>query len=181
MIPKLADQCSSARKGMRLAVLGIAAVIGLVTFAMLGIAQGGAQSPQSAAAPSPAPANEQSTPSSAVPTSASFEVASIKPNHSGDMRFFVSWQPGRFHADGMTVKFLITSAYDVKDFQVSGGPGWVNSDRYDIDAKEPDAVAQLMEKLSREQRRVLAESMLQALLADRFQLKLTHGTKDMPA
>jgi len=81
----------------------------------------------------------------------------------------------------MTLKFLITMAYDVKDFQVSGGPSWVNSERYDIDAKEPDSIAQIMEKLPREQRGLLADSMLQSLLADRFQLKLTRGTKDMPA
>jgi len=120
-------------------------------------------------------------PMSTLPTSASFEVASIKPNHSGERRFFVSWQPGRFNATGMTLKFLITMAYDVKDFQVSGGPGWVNSERYDIDAKEPDSIAQELDKLPREQWQPLADSMLQSLLAERFQLKLTRGTKDMPA
>ena len=164
-----------------LLAMGLAAVAGLGPFGLLSITPSRAQSPQSAAGPSPAAASAQATPSSGVPTSASFEVASIKPNHSGDMRFFVTWQPGRFKATGMTVKFLITSAYDVKDFQVSGGPGWINSDRYDIDAKEPDGIAQIMEKLSREERRQLAQSMLQGLLADRFQLKLTRGTKDLPA
>jgi uncharacterized protein (TIGR03435 family) len=166
---------------MRLAVIGIAAVIGLVVFALFGITPAGAQSPQAAAAQAPETASAQSTPLSAVPSSASFEVASIKPDRSGDMRFFVRWQPGRFNATGMTVKFLITIAYDVKDFQVSGGPGWVNSERYDVEAKEPDSIAQEMDKLPREQWRQLAESMLQSLLADRFQLKLTRGTKDMPA
>ena len=120
-------------------------------------------------------------PMSNLPYSASFEVASIKPNHSGERRFFVSWQPGRFNATGMTLKFLITMAYDVKDFQVSGGPSWVNTERYDIDAKEPDSIAQELEKLPREQREPLAESMLQSLLAERFQLKLTRGTKELPA
>jgi uncharacterized protein (TIGR03435 family) len=166
---------------MRLAAIDIAAVIGLLVFALLGIPQAGAQSPQAAVGQSPATADAKSPPMSNVPTSASFEVASIKPDRSGDMRFFVRWQPGRFNATGMTVKFLVTIAYDVKDFQVSGGPGWVNSERYDIQAKEPDSIAQEMEKLPREQWRQLAESMLQSLLVDRFQLKLTRGTKDMPA
>jgi uncharacterized protein (TIGR03435 family) len=139
-----------------------------------------AQSSQTAVVQSPATADAQSPPA-AVPTTASFEVASIKPNHSGDRRFFVSWQPGRFNATGMTLKFLITMAYDVKDFQVSGGPGWVNAERYDIDAKEPDSIAQELEKLPREQRSTLADSMLQSLLADRFQLKVTRGTKELPA
>ena len=181
MILNLAKQCSSPRKRMRFAVIGIGSVFGLVLCALVGSTQAGAQSPQTGVGQSPATGDAQLPPMSNVPTSASFEVASIKPNHSGDMRFFVEWQPGRFNANGMTVKFLITMAYDVKDFQVSGGPGWVNSERYDIQAKEPDSIAQIMEKLSREQQRQLAESMLQSLLADRFQLKLTHGTKDLPA
>ncbi len=164
-----------------MAAIGIAAVIGLVAFAFFGSAQAGAQSPQTAVTQSPEAGSAQSAPMSTLPTSASFEVASIKPNHSGEMRFFVTWQPGRFNATGMTVKFLITMAYDVKEFQVSGGPGWVDSERYDIEAKEPDSIAQELDKLPREQRRPLADSMLQSLLAERFQLKLTRGTKDMPA
>jgi uncharacterized protein (TIGR03435 family) len=164
MIPNLANNSSSAERRRRPAAIGMAAVIGLVALGFFGNTEAGAQSPPSA-----------------MPATASFEVASIKPNHSGDRRFFVSWQPGRFNATGMTLKFLITMAYDVKDFQVSGGPGWVNTDRYDIDAKEPDSIAQELDKLPREQRGALADSMLQSLLADRFQLKLTHGTKDMPA
>jgi len=164
MTQRLANELSFGRK-LLLVAIGIAAVVGPVVFGLLNIPQ----------------VRAQSTPPSAGPTSASFEVASIKPDRSGDMRFFVRWQPGRFNATGMTVKFLITMAYDVKDFQVSGGPGWVNSERYDVEAKEPDSITQEMDKLPREQRRQLAESMLQSLLADRFQLKLTRGTKDMPA
>jgi uncharacterized protein (TIGR03435 family) len=148
--------------------------------ALPGITPAGAQSPQAAGAQAAQTASAQTAQTAAAPPP-SFEVASIKPNHSGEMRFFMSWQPGRFTATGMTVRFLITAAYDVKDFQVSGGPGWINSDRYDIDAKEPDSVAEQMEKLPREQQRKWAQSMLQSLLADRFKLKLTRGTKEMPA
>ena len=181
MIPNLVNNGSSAERRMRLAAINVAALTGLVVFAFFGSTRGGAQSPQTAGGQAPAAGSAQSAPMSTLPTSASFEVASIKPNHSGDRRFFVSWQPGRFNATGMTLKFLITMAYDVKDFQVLGGPGWVNSERYDIDAKEPDSIAQELEKLPDEQREPLADSMLQSLLADRFQLKLTRGTKDMPA
>jgi uncharacterized protein (TIGR03435 family) len=166
---------------MRPVAIGLATAIGLVALALFSGTRAGAQSPQTAVGQSPVTGSAQSAPMSTLPTSASFEVASIKPDHSGDRRFFVSWQPGRFNATGMTLKFLITMAYDVKDFQVSGGPSWVNTERYDIDAKEPDSIAQELDKLPREQWRQLADSMLQSLLADRFQLKLTHGTKDLPA
>jgi len=180
MIPNLASKCTSARGSMQSTALGTAAVTGLALIVLLGVTQARAQSPQAGGAQSPESASAQSA-QTAAPPSASFEVASIKPNHSGDMRFFVGWQPGRFTATGMTVKFLITMAYDVKDFQVSGGPGWINSDRYDIDAKEPDSVAEQMQNLPREEQKKLAGSMLQSLLADRFKLKLTRGSKDMPA
>ena len=60
-------------------------------------------------------------------------------------------------------------AYNVRDYQVSGGPGWANSETYDIVAKaDGNAIPPL------------AKLMLQALLKDRFKLALQHGTKDAP-
>jgi len=122
-----------------------------------------AQSPPTAGSPSP-----------------SFEVASIKPNRSGDMRIGVRFQPGRFMTTGATVKQLIALAYNVRDFQVSGGPGWIGTDKYDIEAKEPDAVADELQKLPPDQRREKTALLVQSLLADRFALKLTHATKELP-
>ena len=69
----------------------------------------------------------------------------------------------------MTLKEMIVNAYSVQPFQVSGGPGWVDSVHYDISAK---AAAQV----SREE--VLL--MLQALLADRFQLAFRRETRQLP-
>jgi len=100
----------------------------------------------------------------------SFEVASIKPS-SGDMhRTMVGIQPGgRFNASGVTTKLLIQQAYGIKDFQITGGPGWIGSDRYDISAKPEGPANQDQLKL-----------MLQSLLEDRFQLKMHPETKEMP-
>jgi uncharacterized protein (TIGR03435 family) len=64
---------------------------------------------------------------------------------------------------------LITYAYEVKDFQVSGGPRWASSETYDIVAKGDG-------NATRPQLRL----MLQALLKDRFKLALRHETKDAP-
>ena len=83
-----------------------------------------------------APLRGQSPTPAAAPAT-SFEVASIKPNHSGDMRIGIMFQPGRFTTTGATAKQLIALAYDVRDFQVTGGPSWIGSDKFDIDAKEP--------------------------------------------
>ena len=75
------------------------------------------------------------------PTAApAFEVASIKPNNSGDGRVMLQNQPGRFMATNVTLRLLIRNAYQLQDFQISGGPSWLNSDHFDINAKVPDAV-----------------------------------------
>jgi len=110
----------------------------------------------------------------------SFEVAAIKPSHPGT--------PGpsfRFHGDGITLhsatlKAIMGFAFNVRDFQISGGPSWINSDRYDIEAKEPEAVHDGMLKLDFDQRIKLMGQLLQSLLADRFQLKVTHDIKELP-
>src|SRR5215510_2629073 len=65
----------------------------------------------------------------------SFEVASIKPNNSGDGRVMMQNQPGRFTATNVTLKQLIRNAYQLQDFQISGGPSWISSDHFDIVAK----------------------------------------------
>ncbi|MFZ0962683.1 MAG: TIGR03435 family protein [Terriglobia bacterium] len=117
-------------------------------------------------------------PAAAAPPS--FEVASIKPNRSGDMRMGIRFQPGRFTTSGSTVKQLIGLAYDVRDFQVTGGPSWISSDRFDIDAKEPDGYTEELQKLTQDQRREKMGLLIQSLLADRFQLKVSRATKELP-
>jgi uncharacterized protein (TIGR03435 family) len=61
-------------------------------------------------------------------------------------------------------------AYNLQDFQISGGPGWIKSERYDIDAKAE----------GNPPRRQIEGPMLQALLKDRFQLRLHRETKELP-
>jgi uncharacterized protein (TIGR03435 family) len=75
---------------------------------------------------------------------------------------------------------LIQTAYNMKDFQVSGGPSWINSERFDIEAKVEDSVAEQLRKLPRTQQQVQTRLMIQSLLADRFKLKVTHQTKELP-
>jgi bla regulator protein BlaR1 len=117
-----------------------------------------------------------------------FEVASVKPNNGNDRGVGIQLQPGGgLRTTGTTLKFLLTFAYDVRDFQVSGGPGWINSDRFDIAAKsergnsestpdDPRKLTDAQMKTSVE----LVRQKLQALLADRFQLTLHHETKEQP-
>jgi uncharacterized protein (TIGR03435 family) len=102
-----------------------------------------------------------------------FEVASIKPNAENDNRVMIGIQPGgRFTATGVTLKELIGQAWNVREFQISGGPGWIGSERYDINAKAEG----VGERIPREQLR----PMLRALLEERFRLKVHEESKEMP-
>jgi uncharacterized protein (TIGR03435 family) len=155
---------ASRSQGNHLQYLMIVAVVmGIITSGVMGAAQSSSQ---------PAPTTGA--------TSLSFEVASVKPNHSGDNGRRIMFGPGRFTASGATIRFLITMAYMVKEFQVSGGPSWVDSERYNIDAKEEDSLAKELEKLPQDERMQKKGLLIPSLLADRFQLRLGHATKELP-
>src|ERR1700722_6377352 len=80
---------------------------------------------------------------------------------------------GGLRTSGATLTFLLTLAYDVRAFQISGGSGWANSDRFDIFAN-PERGAAANDKTAQEQMR----PRLQALLADRFHLVIHRETKE---
>jgi uncharacterized protein (TIGR03435 family) len=99
-----------------------------------------------------------------------FEVASIKP-HKPDPTGSagVSAQHGRLNAMNVTLQNLIMSAYELHEFQVSGGPAWIDSERYDLVAKaENDAGGKEL------------WMMVRPLLAERFKLAVHTETKDLP-
>src|SRR5690242_18550318 len=75
-----------------------------------------------------------------------FDVASIKPAAPGQRGYSIQPQNGTLKVRNTTLKLLIAEAYHVYDFQVSGGPGWVDGERFDIDAKsegQPASGAQM--------------------------------------
>ncbi len=110
---------------------------------------------------------------------ATFEVASIKPNRSGARNSgFRRAGPGELNATNVTLKMLVAFAYDVRDYQIAGGPNWLDSERYDILAK-PD-LSTGPGPTAEAARRELLRARVQTLLADRFQLKLQHTTKELP-
>ena len=97
-----------------------------------------------------------------------FEVASIKPNTSGEMSSRAGTRAGgRYIGSNMTLKGLVMQAYGLQHFQVTGGPGWSETDRYDINAKGEENVPE---------RQIFL--MLQSLLAERFKLKVHRETKE---
>ena len=73
-------------------------------------------------------------------------------------------------ASSGTVKTLIESAYGLHDFQVSGGPDWINSTTWDIIAKvdQPDPN---WSKLTKDEKRAQRNQRFQAVLVQRFALR----------
>jgi uncharacterized protein (TIGR03435 family) len=99
-----------------------------------------------------------------------FEVATVKRNISGGPARNLSVQPGgRYTLTNTTLNELVRMAFTTRAFdniEVSGGPKWVDSDRFDIVAKAPDGVALVdPDGLPRP-----LFTMLRALVEDRFQL-----------
>jgi uncharacterized protein (TIGR03435 family) len=90
----------------------------------------------------------------------SFEVASIRPNKSGESGSSSQTQNGRSIGRNQNLRDLIEHAYDVMEWQITG-PAWILSERFDVTAKPPAGV-------SGDQ----FEAMMQNLLAGRFKLQL---------
>ena len=111
-----------------------------------------------------------------------FEVASIKPNKSGDGRVMIGVQPGgRFTATNVTLRMLIRNAYQLQDFQITGGPSWLADDHFDIVAKA-EAGDTMGDPFRAEQsgQPSRGQLMIRALLAERFKLVVHDETKEMP-
>jgi uncharacterized protein (TIGR03435 family) len=106
----------------------------------------------------------------------SWDVVSIRPNKSDNNMIRMMSTPDGISQSNIRVKSLIATAYGVKDDLVSGGPGWIDSAPYDIEAKVAGPDVPTYKALSRDQRNV----MLQALLTDRFKLAVHTETKEMP-
>jgi uncharacterized protein (TIGR03435 family) len=112
--------------------------------------------------------------------SPAFDVASVKANKAGDSRTMFQFQPGgRFKAINVPLRNLIAMAYSTPlpfpDFLITGGPKWIESERFDVIAKAagdpqagPNGPPPEM------------FLMLRSLLAERFQLAVHRETKEEP-
>ena len=112
-----------------------------------------------------------------------FEVASVKPDPEGDRKPSSQFGSpfGKYvNASNVTARMIIKTAYDLQDFQISGGPTWINTDRYDINAKVDDALYEQLQKLPQKLHEQQTNLMLQSLLADRFKLHITRSTAQVP-
>ena len=116
------------------------------------------------------------------PSLPAFEVATVKPIDpaKGGAIGFYCYPGGRVHLGYANARMIVSYAYGIADYQISGGPDWVTADRYNIEAIPPDSSPSRNAKQSPfaiattpEQRQ-----MLQSLLRDRFALKIHTETRE---
>jgi uncharacterized protein (TIGR03435 family) len=147
-----------------LTAAGVLAIAAPVVFGLLNTSKGSAQS----------------TAQSAPTATFEYEVASIKPNKSdsGSSRFMFS--PDSISATNVSLRLLFRNAYGVQDHQLAGLPSWIDSEKYDVEAKMDPSVADQLGKLRPDEYSAARQSMLQALLADRLKLTVRRESKDLP-
>ena len=105
-----------------------------------------------------------------------FDVVSVRENKrdSGMMRS--QYTPDGINIENLSIKNLIASAYNIKHYLISGGPSWVDSAGFDVQAKVAAEDVPLFKKLPATQRGL----MLRKLLIERFHLAVHTETKTLP-
>ena len=113
-----------------------------------------------------------------VPT---FEVSTVKPSSPDAVNSQINMIP--FKALNVPLDAVIKFAYtlnDGSDDQIIGAPSWLRSSKFDIITKMDDATSAQLSKLSVPDKLATSRLMVQALLSDRFHLKIHHETRPLP-
>ncbi|KAA6456237.1 TIGR03435 family protein [Acidobacteria bacterium AB60] len=115
-----------------------------------------------------------------------FDVAVIRPTAAGDVMgssHFHIWSAptdSHFKAQNVTAFALIRYAYEMPEFQVEGGPGWIRSKAFDVEARSDAALDEEFRKLPSAEARQRKLRMIQTLLAERFGLRVHQETRTEP-
>ncbi|HEU0123028.1 MAG TPA: M56 family metallopeptidase [Bryobacteraceae bacterium] len=143
----------SATRRIALGALGLTAVLGPVT---LGIVRG-----------------------QTAPEKYQFEVASIRPSQAGGRGTHININNSQFTTRNTPLLTLIQYAYGMQDYQLAGVPDWAKERRFDITAKF-DTAEDLSDTAREGSRNERIRARVRNLLAERFQLVLREGKKDLP-
>jgi uncharacterized protein (TIGR03435 family) len=114
---------------------------------------------------------------------ASFEVASIRVNKdSADGHHHIYNDPAesRFRTANLPLRALVQYAYDLPESQILGGPPWLDSVMFDIEARSDSSVDAQFHALPAEQARFQKRLMVQTLLSDRFHFKAHQEARQLP-
>ena len=142
-------------KKLLLTTVGVVTIAGPVTFGLASVPKIHAQEVEPA---------DDSLPS--------FDHVSITRNHSGGETHSVQRKSNGLMMTNVSIREVVEFAYGLKSFELSGGPNWIDSERYDVDAT--------METSGRKIRDEQYSLMMKSVLAHRFHLKLSHHRSHAP-
>ena len=124
------------------------------------------------------PGADSSPQNNVARTAIAFDVASVRPNTTGERVITVNTYPGgRFVATNISLRSLVRLAYGLQDHEIIGGPSWMNESPFDVEARAGTELPEMNGPFSAGG---LLPRMLQSLLADRFRLAAHMEMRDMP-
>jgi uncharacterized protein (TIGR03435 family) len=165
MTKNVASKLNFSKK-LLLSTLGVAAIALPIVFGLARPAQSSAK---------------DGLPNGAVLT-AGFQHVSITPGETGNgvIQTRIVFRPDGLMAKNQTLQELIKLAYGVQDNQISGGPDWISTARFNMEVKLDSSTIDQIKKLSPEQHKAARDEFFQTLLADQFKLALHRETKLLP-
>ncbi len=118
-------------------------------------------------------------------TTAKFGNVSVRPHPPepdgvNRSKIMLSLEDASFTAADVTPQTLVQVAYHAQHTEIAGAPGWFSSQKYDIDAKVDQSMAEEIARLTEDQRGALGVRMLRQLLTDQFKLSLHQESRDLP-
>jgi len=164
-----------SKKFWRFSLVALCLSIGTVLLSITALAQANQSNPAFTAVSAPA---TYTTPSPAP----AFDAVTIKPFHLGPGTRFVGIEdtPDGVHASNANLAMLVVYAYGLRTEDQVTGPDWAKMERYEVVAKMSAADIAEIQKMSNGEGTARRALMLQALLAERFQLKAHSETKMVP-
>ena len=153
-------------KKLLLSTLGVAAIALPIVFGLARPAQSSAQ-------------NAASNPAALT---AGYQQVSVTPGETGNgaIQSRILFKPDGLMTKNLTLQELLKLAYGVQASQISGGPDWLATARFNIEAKLADATVAELKKLSPEQQKMERDLMFQNLLADQFKVAFHRESRLLP-
>ncbi len=105
-----------------------------------------------------------------------YDVVTIRPNNQGPGSVSIDSDINYFKGTNMSLQNLLQEGYNLQPDEISGGPKWVDSARFDIRAKIVETPPDELKGLRRDDHR----RMIRELLADRFHLQVHTEIKTLP-
>ncbi|HET8891408.1 MAG TPA: M56 family metallopeptidase [Candidatus Angelobacter sp.] len=169
MTKNVASKLNFSRK-LLLSVAGLLSIALPIVYGLARPAQGHAQS-----------SSQNAAPNAAVFNSGGLHV-SITPGDPGNgvIQTRIIYSPNGLMAKNQTLLELIKLAYGVQANQISGGPDWISSARFNIEVKLDDSVVAELKKLPPERHKMEHDLLFQNLLADTFKLALHRESRLLP-